>query len=76
MVDLPAEMDQSTSGSSDCLNLTLLVVLAGRRSQSKLFLDGHGRDNLLSHAASRQVVIPIVAVHQHHDHVHAHQENN
>jgi len=54
------------------VDLTGLVVLARGSIQFQLLLDGHSSDDLLGHAASSQVIVPGVAVQQHHADV----ENN
>ena len=69
MVDLPTKMNKSVRRSSDSLNLSLLVILARSRRQSELLFDSHSWNDLLSHAPSWEIIVPIVAVNQHHNHV-------
>lgn len=56
------------------MDLSRLVVLARGSIQFELLLHGHGSDDLLSHAACGQVIVPGVAVQQHHDNVEENEE--
>ena len=76
MVDFPAKMDQPASCSSNCMNLSSFIIFACSCSQFELFLDSHGCDDFLRHATRRQVVVPSVAVQQHHGDVEAYKKND
>ena len=74
VIDLPAEMNHPARCSSNRVNLARLVILTGSSRKFELLLNSHCGNNLLSHASSGQVIVPVVAGHEHHDNIEAHKK--
>lgn len=76
VIDLPAEMNHSVCCTSDRMNLTRFVVFACCCSKLELLLDGHSSNDLLGHASGGQVIVPCVAIQEHHANVEANEEDD
>lgn len=76
VINFPTKMNQSVCCSSNCMDLTRLVIFTRGGCKLELLLNSHGCNNFLSHATSGQVIVPVVASHKHHSNIETHKKKD